>query len=123
MTRSRDIDLRKLLEGQNHYEDVGGEGFDEEDWNRLCEELTDLMVGGIEWRVVVENFGWQKISGEFFVKASTGADLLLKVLPDTECTFVIYDKGNKSHLLIQNYHHDQCEGTEWYELHKIREAE
>ena len=114
-----EVDLRKLLEGYNHYEEAGSEGFDEDDWYQLCEELTDLMVGGTEWRVEVKDFGWQKVSGEFFVVASTGEELLRGVLPDTECHFLIYDSGNNSPLLIQNYHHDSPCGDEVYTLRRL----
>ena len=85
-------------------------------WEGLCDGLTDWM-GEInpekrDWCVEGGNMGWRRTSGSVeipYSEASTGGDLLQKILPRTECTFTIYNNGID--LEITNSHHD---GNESY---------
>jgi hypothetical protein len=93
------------------------EKFAESAWGSLDEDLTSWMGGTTAWRASVENFGWQRQSGTLRpFEAETGEGLLNKILPATDCTYRIWKSGDKEPkvLKIQNFHHDNCTGNEWY---------
>jgi len=92
----------------------------EYEYETLCQMLTDIMIKKNYrnyyrdmWYVTVEHFGWRGISGDAVICADNGADLLSKILPDTDCTFKIFDYG-RTGFKIQNFHHDSPSGREWY---------
>jgi hypothetical protein len=112
------------LEGSNYSEEED-DGFE---WDDLTSALTELMndcmrFRGTEgyWHSEVENFGWQKLSGQKDFKAETGTELLRKILPNTECHFKIYKVGNV--LRINNFHHDSPVGAEWYTVRPMNKKE
>ena len=87
------------------------------EYDDLCDYLTEtlkkLSPDGY-FRAEVNNFGWQSKSGYKYLQATTGKELLQKILPETECTFRIFRvKGGRA-LAIQNFHHDSPVGNEWY---------
>jgi hypothetical protein len=92
------------------------------EWNDMTDSITELMktVGKRAysddlWVADVENFGWRSLSGTTGVfKAATGRELLIKVLPDTECTFKVFKVGKE--IRLQNWHHDSPIGNEWYTI-------
>ena len=97
------------LEGSNVCEDY--------EWEDLCDDMTNLMnrinPGG-DWHCDLSNFGWRGTSGHKDFGANTGGDLFSEILPNTECYFRVYDRGDEIH--IENFHHDRPMGGEWYVL-------
>ena len=67
-----------------------------------------------DWRAEVTGFGWQRLNGYKDFHAEDGQHLLWAVLPNTDCTFNIYDEGD--HLSMENAHHDAPTGGEWYTI-------
>jgi len=63
-------------------------------WRDLCDALTEIMeqrnLDGW-WYAEMKNFGWRKLDGHKTFRAGAGEKLLRQILPDTECTFHIYD--------------------------------
>ena len=84
------------------------------EWDALCEELTRVMGerGTTHWRVEMRNFGWRRLSGVQELEATTGQELLRKILPKTDNTFKVYSVGKEIH--INNAHHDSPTWAEWY---------
>lgn len=64
------------------------------------------------WKVTVENFGWQKKNGHKYIKAYLALALINSILPDTHCTFKIFNCGRG--FAVQNFHHDSPTGDEMY---------
>lgn len=94
-------------------------------WDDLMENLKESMQkknpNGY-WRAEVKNFGWRSQSGEaepFYTEDP--AELLRKILPDTQNTFKIFNFGKG--YAIQNYHHDSPTGREWYYVVPISDTE
>lgn len=87
-------------------------------WQDLCENLTSLMnrinPDHCEWHCTVRNFGWRRLNGYKDFKAEDGSALLQAVLPNTECTFKIFDNGD--HIGLANSHHDAPTGGELYTI-------
>jgi hypothetical protein len=105
---------RLLIEGSNSME--------EDDWDFLTEDLSQLMqqknpVG--YWKATVTGFGWRKLEGHTDVfQAMNGLQLLQHILPNTDCSFRIYNHG-KNGFAINNTHHDSpMWGVEWYIVEK-----
>lgn len=103
--------------------DLSWEGSDfDEAWEDFLWEVTYLMRNrdrrSAHWHCEVENFGWQERNGSTTFGALTGSELLMHVLPNTQCTFYIYVVD--STILIQNFHHDSPTGKEWYRLTPIK---
>ena len=75
-----------------------------------------------DWYCEVSNFGWRGQGGAKTFSVDTyersdreiGADFLRNILPNTNCTFYIYDDLNGAGLKIDNAHHDAPTGGEWY---------
>jgi len=106
---------RKLIEFANYcsYDDIDEW---ENDWTNVMEHLTTVMRKKNKhdnWQVDVKDFGWACKNGYKYVKADKGAVLINSILPNTECSFKIYNWGSDG-LLIQNFHHDSCTGKEIY---------
>jgi hypothetical protein len=94
------------------------------EYDYLLMALTDLM-GRMNpesnWVAKVENFGWQKLDGKQEFHADNGGDFLKAILPDTECNFKIFvrGEGDDQHFAINNTHHDSpVWGVEWYYVRK-----
>ena len=92
------------------------------EWAYLREHLTEILQGKEEswsypgeWHVEYCNFGWQGLTGYNIFSFENGKDMLQKVLPDTDCTFQVYEYG-KDGLALNNFHHDSPYGREWYYL-------
>lgn len=88
-----------------------------------CEHtLSDILleVSGIMhkknkgsyWYVRMENFGWQRKNGFQYVEANIGKHLMSKILPNTQCSWNIFNYGKG--IVIQNFHHDSNSGDEKY---------
>ena len=91
-------------------------------WDNMTEALTEWMQEHNpdgDWRAEVTGFGWQRQDGYKDFHAETGQKLLQDVLPNTECTFNVYDEGD--HLSIENAHHDAPTGGEWYAIRPVLE--
>jgi hypothetical protein len=71
------------------------------------------------WYAVVENFGWRRVSGSQYFKANSFSEILSRILPNTACTFNVNKEGRT--FKIQNFHHDSCDGSEWYTIKPISE--
>jgi hypothetical protein len=86
----------------------------DDEWEMLLDELTDAMKFNDdgEWYAVMRNFGWRGIDGDAHIRATTGKELLQKILPNTPCIFKIY--RTEEGLSIHNFHHDSMDGGEWY---------
>jgi hypothetical protein len=64
------------------------------------------------WYVRVENFGWRSSAGYAYIETQIGREFMFKILPDTACTWKIFNYGRG--IIIQNWHHDNCTGEEKY---------
>jgi len=104
--------MKLLLEGSNCNNEDEGDFFD--DLNYQFD-----FKGGC-FKVEVKNFGWNNRSGVAYFKANKLTDLLVKMLPNTECNFKLYRE--KKILKLQNYHHDSPCGNEWYHIKKCAES-
>jgi hypothetical protein len=83
------------------------------------ETISDLMKErnpSNEWEAEVINFGWRRARGvkDKFV-AETSRALLEKILPRTDCNFIIYELDKRG-FAVQNFHHDNNTGNEWYHI-------
>jgi len=84
--------------------------------------LTEIIKGKNRdgfWKAEVHNFGWRNINGVKTIKAENSEELIRQILPDTDCTFKVFDHDDG--LAIQNFHHDSPTGNEWYYLTPISE--
>jgi len=95
------------------------------EWEYVTESLTELMnrigKGTTEWVATVTGFGWRSLDGTLAMSVKDGAEMLRKVLPDTENTFTLYDMGD--HIKINNAHHDKPTGGEIYEIRPVKVEE
>jgi len=74
------------------------------------------------WFCEVSNFGWRGLRGykAFSIHTydksdrSVGIEFLQSILPNTDCTFYIYDDWEGFGLTIDNAHHDAPTGGEMY---------
>jgi len=93
-------------------------------WDAWCDDFENLMKRinpeNKPWFAKVKNFGWRKQDGEKTFVATNAKDFLRKILPETECSFYVYDK--KDHIAINNFHHDSPTGSEWYYITPDLEA-
>ena len=100
---------------------LSNESYFESEWEYLTESLTELMnqinPKNLPWKATVRNFGWRKLNGSSEIDASDGEEFLRLLLPDTECQYRIFDR--KDHIAIQNWHHDNPTGDEWYRAEPI----
>ena len=91
-------------------------------YDNFCEELTEVLTevnpDNKDWYCKAENFGWRKISGEKTFMALTGKAFLSEILPETECTFKIYEENGK--IKVNNRHHDSPYGDEWYYIEVVK---
>jgi hypothetical protein len=88
------------------------------EWDYIIDHLTELMneknPDGY-WYAKVSNFGWRHLDGNTdFFNVDNGTELLRKVLPDTDCSFTIYDEDYG--FRINNAHHDAPMGGEIYNI-------
>lgn len=111
---------KKKAVQQEIWEDTG---YWQQEWEYLLERLQEILnrhSAGI-WRVDGCNMGWRHLAGYKYVECerkrdcqhgeSDGFDaqkFLRKILPDTDCSFQIYEEGQT--LRIVNYHHDAPTG-------------
>ena len=89
----------------------------------FAEHLTEILRKKNKdgfWRVTVSNFGWRNTNGEKAIRIDNAQELIRQILPDTDCTFKIYNYSKG--LVIQNFHHDSPVGKEWYYLTPIKES-
>lgn len=116
--------MQRSIEGTNYG--------DEEDWDELTETLTYMMRNMTTgrrypdmWKAQVNGFGWRNLNGIKTFKAVNGAQLLQKVLPETECSFSISIDTRKKTISINNAHHDKPTGGEIYTIRPmtIKEVE
>ena len=111
MSTVSEVQEELILAGSNSCED-------EFEWDDLCDELTyqmkEIAYKSGNWFVTVENFGWNNRDGFAHFHATTGASLLLSILPKTICNFEIYKVGKT--LKIRNWHHDSPTGNEYYTI-------
>ena len=90
---------------------------DENDWDFCMESLTQAISEKNpkgNWVVEVENFGWMNRNGIKCFNATTGQQIISKILPKCDCHFKVFDDGEG--FKIQNWHHDSPMGNEWYYL-------
>lgn len=108
-----------VREEVNQDEDLYSEAY-----NELLSDLTELIEdrnpSGI-WIAEGRNLGWRNQSGKSSFKAITGQEFLNNLLPDTDCTFYIYDLAGSKGFHIVNYHHDSPTG-EYYDVYPKNEV-
>lgn len=85
------------------------------DWDAFSEMMNEKNPSD-EWEAEVQNFGWRRIHGvkKRFV-AKNGKELLGKILPNADCEVKIFELDNRG-FSIQNFHHDNNTGSEWYHI-------
>lgn len=96
-------------------------------WEDLVNDLQDDLMPRVQaasghdgtwWRARVGNFGWDHSSGEMEAFSTEDAgELLRKVLPNTENSFFVFDRGD--HITINNAHHDAPMGGEMYTIEPV----
>lgn len=115
----------ELTEDQAFSSACGDSDLYDMEWESLCECLTELMKrinpDEDQWHICVENFGWQRRNGEQLLSADKGQELLQATLPNTECSFKIYDR--EDHIAINNAHHDSPVWAEWYYIRPYKDPE
>jgi len=90
-----------------------------EDFIMELQNLLDKKNKDIYWKAIVKNFGWRNQDGYKYFKSTTATDFLQQILPNTDCTFYIFNYRNG--LAIRNYHHDSPTGNEVYYITPIKE--
>jgi len=84
---------------------------------QLYEDLSEMMKEinpeNDEWLVHGEDLGWRRQVGSKIIKATTGKELLNKILPPTDCTYTIYKWPAERKLKIVNSHHDAMGEVYW----------
>lgn len=92
----------------------------EAEWDYYTEYLSEILhkknPDGY-WQAIVNGFGWRNLDGHKVLHAENGVDFLRAILPNTQCTFKIYNYGKG--IAIQNWHHDSPTGNEWYYITPI----
>ena len=95
-------------------------------WDYFKEELTELMKEydkekTNKYFITGEKMGWRNRSGEKYLKAENGEELLKGILPNTnEFSLWVYKK--KGYITIKCSHHDSPTG-EFYFINPITEEE
>jgi hypothetical protein len=91
-----------------------------DDWDDNMQDLENLLIEmwGMpkpSWNIKAEvnNFGWMNRDGQLEAEVKTASDMMIKILPNTSCSFKIHRLGRKG-LAIENFHHDKPMGGEWY---------
>ena len=69
----------------------------------------------------VKNFGWRKLNGEKEFRARNAKEFLREILPDTDCTFKIFQEPGQ--LRIVNRHHDNWDGSEEYIIRRLEDED
>ena len=90
----------------------------EREYEDLCDNLTTevkkLSPEGY-FKALVTNFGWRNQNGHKYFKATNGRELLREILPNTDCTFMVFSVKHGKKLAVTNSHHDQpIPYKEWY---------
>ena len=96
----------------------GSSSCEDYEWEDVCLEIEALMdqldnQSG-RWHCKLTGFGWRGTSGNKTFEGTTGRDLLLSILPNTDCSFKVYFDKAKGEIAIDNAHHDKPMGGEWY---------
>lgn len=94
---------------------TGSTDSEEFEWEDMLIVLNDIIIRknpNGNWKVNVEDFGWNKRSGQMHCFTKSASALLSKILPDTDCSFEIYNYGKG--FAIKNRHHDSPCGDETY---------
>ena len=99
----------------------------DEEWDFLCEHLTELMerknANLPYWVVQGNNLGWDHRSGTRRFEARDGKELLRQILPKCDYTFDIFHEG-RCGFLITNAHHDSpMHGSEQYHVRMATKKE
>jgi hypothetical protein len=102
-----------LLEGENNEEDWD---FVSMQFQEAIDKIAEKSDNPYVWDATSINFGWRSLNGTAHFEVRNAGDLLLKILPETECHFLIYVDYETSIIRIQNYHHDSPTGNEWYTI-------
>lgn len=82
--------------------------------------FTELMDGHEFWKITGSDMGWRKLSGEKYVMAETGSEMLEAILPNADCTWWLY-KGKRRGFTMKVSHHDAPMG-EHYIITPIAES-
>jgi hypothetical protein len=88
------------------------------EWEDLLERLGEVMEERNPrnvWYIEGRRMGWRAQDGWQVAAVESAKELLQKVLPNTDCTFKIYEYGGHG-LAINNAHHDSPVWKEWYYL-------
>lgn len=95
------------------------------EWNGKCSLLTSAMNKmnpSSMWHCDVENFGWMKRSGYKDFKALDGSDLLTSILPKADCHFTVHVDYRSRVIKVNNFHHDNSTGNEWYTIKRNKKG-
>ena len=120
-----DISFQEWI-NENKKEQIQNDIFEDTDyweaeWDLLIDSLEEILVRknprSCKWKVEGYNMGWRHRSGYKYIDCENknlrsgscdAGRFLQEILPDTDCTFRIYDDGR--YLRIKNYHHDAPTG-------------
>jgi hypothetical protein len=98
------------------------------EWETQCANITKAMdkissnapMPGY-WMCFTKDQGWEKKVGWKTFRAKTGEELLMAILPKTDCTFRIYADMKRHRLYLNNAHHDSPVWREWYLIMPAKE--
>lgn len=92
------------------YEEWGYTTIEEE----LETHLQSINQSRLNYVCCVNGFGWRKVNGVKHLYIKCEPEILTAILPVCECHFKIWI--TPTGFVMQNFHHDNCDGSEWYEL-------
>jgi len=107
-------DMESLCEKQVHDDQDRWQWEAEDHFERVTSLMRDLHES-TDWYAEVRNFGWRNQSGHKTFRAETGPEFLQAILPQTDCTYKVYFRGD--HIAINNAHHDSPTWNEWYTIY------
>ena len=116
----RTLENRRLVWGMEQQEDW------EWEWECFLDSFNTLIEefnpNGCDFSVEVANFGWRLQDGQApCISATTGQELLQKILPKTQCLFNVWYDVDANEIIIQNFHHDSPTGNEIYTIRLLTE--
>lgn len=92
-------------------------------WDMMLDDVQYILnkknPNGTYWKATVKGFGWRNLDGYKYFKAKDAETFLQELLPETDCTFYIYNNGKG--LKVHNFHHDSPTG-EWYYIRPVAES-
>jgi hypothetical protein len=113
----------KLKSGELTVEQLEKDIWNDQDfWDREYEDMCQNLSSDIKkispkgyFKATVTGFGWRNLDGQNVFHADNGREFLSHILPNCDCTFMIFSVEHGKKLAITNAHHDSpVLYKEWY---------